>query len=29
MPEVSASTDVLPDALGQLVAAETHEVHGT
>ena len=29
MPEASASIDVLPDAFGQLVAAETHEVHGT
>ena len=29
MPELSASTDVLPVAFGQLVAAEAHEVHGT
>jgi hypothetical protein len=29
MPELSASIDVLREALGQIVDADAHEVHGT
>jgi len=29
MPELSASTDVLPCAFGQFVDADAHELHGT
>jgi len=28
-PELSASIDVLPEALGQIVDADAQEVHGT
>ena len=29
MPELSASVDALPSALGQMFAAAAHDVHGT
>ena len=29
MPELSASIEVLPLALGQIVDEDAHEVHGT
>jgi len=29
MPELSASVEVLPEALGQIVDEDAHEDHGT